>query len=112
EASRLVEIKLNCIIEDLIRKGCRFCSSRLTWNSRKILQVRCTWKPCGKLYYLYESLLLTNDFNTNLKILLVSKFWLSGSNILEIEKWLEISRYRIYKFLKKGEKMNINKKYL
>ncbi|KAG0436544.1 hypothetical protein DMUE_4173 [Dictyocoela muelleri] len=111
EAIKFLEEKRNIIINEIIAKGCIFCSSKLTWMSKKIFQVGCTCKPCAKIYYLFASYPFTNNFEANCQILLILKYWLSGSNIMELAKWLEISRYSIYRILKKIQKTNIIDKY-
>ncbi|KAG0422982.1 hypothetical protein DMUE_6174 [Dictyocoela muelleri] len=108
EAIKFVEEKHNIIINEIIAKRCIFCSSKLTWKSKRIFQVRCTWKPCGKIYYLFASSPFTNNFEANCQILLMLKYWLSGSNIMELAKWLEISWYSIYRILRKNLKNEYN----
>ncbi|KAG0429443.1 hypothetical protein DMUE_5743, partial [Dictyocoela muelleri] len=80
---------------------------------QKIFQVRCTYKPCGKIYYLFASSPFTNNFFlTNCQIFLILKYWLSGSNKMKLADPLEILRYSIYRILrKKSKKTNIIDKY-
>ncbi|KCZ81704.1 hypothetical protein H312_00882, partial [Anncaliia algerae PRA339] len=87
-------------------KKSKNCNSRLKiYKNKNIILLRCTWSKCGIRYSPFSNTILENMKFEPFNLILILKLWLDGITTKYLHKCMNISRYTLYKLLRKVAKI-------